>query len=162
MHRNVKFNTAVPVLSSDIAIHRTFMDTEGRTTLILTASNLVDDQRDIDLIVSVSPWQGESLSDPPVTIDIIRLPLSRHFPQAVSYGSRSLRHLRNRVLSRTTGYTHWQRYAIKYMAYNICCDQETGVHLTECQSLSGLVEQVNLFAWVTNSSSSLPAVPSLE
>lgn len=50
---NVKYETAVPVLSSEITTHRTFMDTLGRTTLKLTALNVVDDVRDKDIIVSI-------------------------------------------------------------------------------------------------------------
>ncbi|KAF2012230.1 oligosaccharyltransferase alpha subunit [Aaosphaeria arxii CBS 175.79] len=54
---NVKYSTVVPVIDSDTTLHRTFMDTIGRTTLSLTAINIVDDFRDRDLIVTYDyPW----------------------------------------------------------------------------------------------------------
>lgn len=55
MNRNVKFHTAVPasaITSADVEIHKTFLDTIGRTVLIIKARNLVDDFRDRELIVS--------------------------------------------------------------------------------------------------------------
>lgn len=52
MFRNVKYETSVPIVASDMTIHRTFMDTTGRTVLQLTAVNLVDELRDRELIVS--------------------------------------------------------------------------------------------------------------
>jgi len=42
----------MPVISSEVDIHRTFMDTIGRTTLKLTALNVVDDLRDRDVTVT--------------------------------------------------------------------------------------------------------------
>jgi oligosaccharyltransferase complex subunit alpha (ribophorin I) len=54
---NVKFNTPVPVLGSEIGLHKTFMDTIGRTTLTLHASNLVDEWRDKPVVVTYDyPW----------------------------------------------------------------------------------------------------------
>jgi oligosaccharyltransferase complex subunit alpha (ribophorin I) len=54
---NVKFSTSVPLVESSTSTHRTFMDTLGRTTVSLTAINLVDDFRDRDLIVTYDyPW----------------------------------------------------------------------------------------------------------
>ncbi len=50
--RNVKYSTTVPLVSEDISLHRTFMDTTGRTALTLTAINIVDDFRDRELIVT--------------------------------------------------------------------------------------------------------------
>ena len=50
-HRNVKFSTPMPLISSSVSLHRTFMDTLGRTTLTLTALNVIDDSRDTELIV---------------------------------------------------------------------------------------------------------------
>lgn len=52
--RNVKFESAVPVISSVISNHKTYMDTRGRTALTLTAMNVIDESRDKDLIVSLS------------------------------------------------------------------------------------------------------------
>lgn len=55
LHRNVNYYTAVPqssIVSADVEIHKTFLDTIGRTALIIKARNLVDDFRDRELIVS--------------------------------------------------------------------------------------------------------------
>ncbi|KAH8814907.1 Ribophorin I [Xylogone sp. PMI_703] len=49
---NVAFHTTVPITSSKITAHKTFMDTLGRTTLVLRARNLIDDIRDRELIVT--------------------------------------------------------------------------------------------------------------
>ncbi|KAH7410385.1 Ribophorin I [Phaeosphaeria sp. MPI-PUGE-AT-0046c] len=49
---NVKFATTVPLVENSTSLHKTFMDTLGRTTLTLTAINLSDDFRDRDLIVT--------------------------------------------------------------------------------------------------------------
>lgn len=54
---NVQFQTTVPIVDNITSLHRTFMDTVGRTTLTLTALNLVDDFRDRDLVVTYDyPW----------------------------------------------------------------------------------------------------------
>ncbi|KAI4191132.1 MAG: hypothetical protein L6R41_000353 [Letrouitia leprolyta] len=50
--RNVKFETEVPLTVVEETVHRTFMDTVGRTTLKLTAMNVVDEARDKPLIVT--------------------------------------------------------------------------------------------------------------
>ncbi|CAL3973259.1 hypothetical protein PZA11_005541 [Diplocarpon coronariae] len=49
---NVHYSTTVPVASAGISLHRTFMDTTGRTCLTLKAINIVDDLRDRELIVT--------------------------------------------------------------------------------------------------------------
>jgi oligosaccharyltransferase complex subunit alpha (ribophorin I) len=49
---NAKFSTSVPLVDSTTTLHKTFMDTLGRTTLELTAINIVDEFRDRDLIVT--------------------------------------------------------------------------------------------------------------
>ncbi|EKD11925.1 uncharacterized protein L3040_009415 [Drepanopeziza brunnea f. sp. 'multigermtubi'] len=49
---NVQYSTTVPLVSAGISLHRTFMDTTGRTSLTLTALNIVDDVRDRELIVT--------------------------------------------------------------------------------------------------------------
>merc|ERR1711939_581176 len=49
---NVRFQTSVPLVSNTTSLHRTFMDTIGRTTLTLTALNVVDEFRDRDLLVT--------------------------------------------------------------------------------------------------------------
>ncbi|MCJ1450828.1 dolichyl-diphosphooligosaccharide--protein glycosyltransferase subunit 1 [Mycoblastus sanguinarius] len=49
---NVKYQSPVPLVASEVSLHKTFMDTLGRTTLKLTAMNVVDEARDKDLIVT--------------------------------------------------------------------------------------------------------------
>lgn len=49
---NVRFETSAPIISDSISLHRTFMDTLGRTTLELTAINIVDELRDRDVVVT--------------------------------------------------------------------------------------------------------------
>nr|OQO25948.1 hypothetical protein B0A51_06086 [Rachicladosporium sp. CCFEE 5018] len=46
------WDTTVPVISNATSLHRTFMDTVGRTTLTLTSINLVDELRDRELIIT--------------------------------------------------------------------------------------------------------------
>ena len=53
--RNVKYQTTIPTSSlteAKVEIHKTFLDTVGRTTLVIKARNLVDDFRDRELIVT--------------------------------------------------------------------------------------------------------------
>jgi oligosaccharyltransferase complex subunit alpha (ribophorin I) len=55
--RNVQFTSPVPLISNNVTLHRTFMDTVGRPTLHLTAINVVDEWRDKDLLVTYDyPW----------------------------------------------------------------------------------------------------------
>ncbi|KAL8715977.1 MAG: hypothetical protein Q9220_000644 [cf. Caloplaca sp. 1 TL-2023] len=49
---NVKFETEVPLVGVEQTLHKSFMDTVGRTTLKLTAMNVVDEARDKPLIVT--------------------------------------------------------------------------------------------------------------
>ncbi|KAK0881587.1 dolichyl-diphosphooligosaccharide--protein glycosyltransferase subunit 1 [Friedmanniomyces endolithicus] len=49
---NIHFETTVPLVSNATGLHPTFMDTIGRTTLTLTAINMVDEFRDRDLVVT--------------------------------------------------------------------------------------------------------------
>ncbi|PQE15546.1 oligosaccharyltransferase alpha subunit protein [Rutstroemia sp. NJR-2017a WRK4] len=49
---NINHSTTIPLSSSSLTLHKTFMDTLGRTTLVLHAHNLVDDVRDRELIVT--------------------------------------------------------------------------------------------------------------
>ncbi|KAK4034797.1 Ribophorin I [Parachaetomium inaequale] len=52
---NVQYHTSVPAQSiteADVEIHRTFLDTIGRTALVIKARNLVDDFRDRELVVT--------------------------------------------------------------------------------------------------------------
>lgn len=54
---NVRYSTSVPLVESTTSIHKTFMDTLGRSTLELHAINIVDEFRDRDLIVTYDyPW----------------------------------------------------------------------------------------------------------
>lgn len=54
---NVRYSTSVPLIDSQTGLHKTFMDTVGRTTLTLSALNLVDEFRERDLIVTYDyPW----------------------------------------------------------------------------------------------------------
>lgn len=55
MLRNVKYYTTMPpsaITSTDVEINKTFLDTVGRTVLVIKARNLVDDFRGRELIVS--------------------------------------------------------------------------------------------------------------
>lgn len=49
---NVQYSTTVPLVDVAQALHRTFMDTKGRTALTLTAYNVVDDVRDRELFIT--------------------------------------------------------------------------------------------------------------
>jgi oligosaccharyltransferase complex subunit alpha (ribophorin I) len=54
---NIKFSTSVPLVDNTTSLHKTFMDTVGRTSLSLTAINIVDEFRDRDLVVTYDyPW----------------------------------------------------------------------------------------------------------
>jgi oligosaccharyltransferase complex subunit alpha (ribophorin I) len=54
----VEYSTSIPVASSSIDIHKTFMDTIGRPTIVLTAHNAIEDWRDRgDLVITYEyPW----------------------------------------------------------------------------------------------------------
>lgn len=43
----------MPLVANSTSLHKTFMDTLGRTTLSLTALNVIDDSRDTHLIVRI-------------------------------------------------------------------------------------------------------------
>lgn len=68
MLRNVKYETLVPIVSATISTHVTFMDTIGRTALILQARNLVDAVRDRELIVTYEYPLSAALRKPVVII----------------------------------------------------------------------------------------------
>jgi len=56
---NVRYSTTVPIVDSTTSIHKTFMDTVGRTTLELHAINLVDEFREKELFVTYDyPWSA--------------------------------------------------------------------------------------------------------
>lgn len=48
----MQFATTLPITSNSTGLHRTFLDTLGRTALTLTAVNVVDELRDRELIVT--------------------------------------------------------------------------------------------------------------
>lgn len=65
--RNVKYHTTIPASSiaeANVGIHKTFLDTVGRTTLVIKARNLVDDFRDRELIVTYDYSLMASLRKP--------------------------------------------------------------------------------------------------
>lgn len=65
--RNVKFYTNLPssaISSHSVDIQKTYLDTIGRTTLTIVASNLVDDFRERELIVSYDYTFVASLRKP--------------------------------------------------------------------------------------------------
>lgn len=59
----MKYFTTMPttaITSTDIEIHQTFLDTTGRTVLVIKARNLVDELRERELIVSYDvPLEAE-------------------------------------------------------------------------------------------------------
>jgi oligosaccharyltransferase complex subunit alpha (ribophorin I) len=53
--RNVNYHTTIPESSityAGVELHNTFLDTIGRTVLVIKARNLVDGFRDRELVVS--------------------------------------------------------------------------------------------------------------
>lgn len=51
----MRFYTSIPsssITSTEVSAHKTFLDTLGRSALIIKARNLVDDFRDRDLVVT--------------------------------------------------------------------------------------------------------------
>ena len=49
---NVKYQSKIAVVSEEMSLHKSFMDTQGRTALTLVALNLIDESRDRAVIVS--------------------------------------------------------------------------------------------------------------
>lgn len=64
MSSNVKFNSPIPLVSTEQYLHKTFMDTIGRTAIRLTAKNVVDEQHRKELIVSYHLNRMEALRKP--------------------------------------------------------------------------------------------------
>ncbi len=59
---NVKYETVVPLVDAEVGSYRTFMDTVGRTTLRLSAVNVVDEAKDKEVIVCVAlPYHSMKL-----------------------------------------------------------------------------------------------------
>lgn len=49
---NVKFESPIQLVANETFLHRTYMDTVGRTTLKLTAMNVVDEVRGQEVVVT--------------------------------------------------------------------------------------------------------------
>ncbi|KAF2845168.1 dolichyl-diphosphooligosaccharide--protein glycosyltransferas-like protein subunit 1 [Plenodomus tracheiphilus IPT5] len=64
---NVQFSTTVPTVANETSLHKTFMDTLGRTTLSLSAINLVDEWRERQLVVSYEYGWAAGYRKPVVT-----------------------------------------------------------------------------------------------
>ncbi|KJZ72585.1 hypothetical protein HIM_07944 [Hirsutella minnesotensis 3608] len=65
---NVKIHTGVPassIIEQSIGLHKTYLDTLGRTAVTIRAQNLVDEFRDRDLVISYET----------TTLDLLRKPL---------------------------------------------------------------------------------------
>jgi hypothetical protein len=71
----------MPVVSSELDIHQTFMDTFGRTSLRLTALNVVDDFRDRDVTVRATKL-SRLACELTRNLGHIRLPLDGRFQKA--------------------------------------------------------------------------------
>lgn len=64
---NVKFYTDLPessITEAAVGIHKTFLDTLGRTSVTIKARNLVDELRDRRLIISYETSLTETLRKP--------------------------------------------------------------------------------------------------
>lgn len=64
---NVKFHTDAPLVAESTGLHRTYMDSLGRTSIELVAMNVIDELRDRKVIVSYD-YSLASLLRKPVTI----------------------------------------------------------------------------------------------
>ncbi|KAF2746997.1 Ribophorin I [Sporormia fimetaria CBS 119925] len=71
---NVRYSTSIPLIESSTSMHRTFMDTLGRTSLTLTAINVVDDFRDRGLIVTYDyPWTASFRKPIVITVGMLAI-----------------------------------------------------------------------------------------
>lgn len=64
---NVKYHTTIPFTSIaevEVGTHKTYLDTVGRTSLVITAHNLIDEHRDRELFVSYDYTLLASLQKP--------------------------------------------------------------------------------------------------
>lgn len=64
---NVKFATAIPsssIAESEVTLHKTYLDTVGRTAVVIEARNLVDELRDREVIVTYDYSLVSSLRKP--------------------------------------------------------------------------------------------------
>lgn len=67
IHRNIKFHTTLPsasIVETSVEIHKSFLDTIGRTTVVIKAQNLVDEFRHRSVLVSYDVPLAASLRKP--------------------------------------------------------------------------------------------------
>ncbi|KAG6041034.1 hypothetical protein E4U41_006124 [Claviceps citrina] len=65
--RNVKYYTGVPgsaIVEAAVSVHKTYLDTIGRTSVTFKARNLVDEFRDRDIIISYETSVFDTLRKP--------------------------------------------------------------------------------------------------
>lgn len=65
--RNVKVYTGIPetcIEETSVGVHKTYLDTLGRTAVVVKARNLVDDFRDRDLIISYETSLADMMRKP--------------------------------------------------------------------------------------------------
>ncbi|KJK79052.1 hypothetical protein H634G_05867 [Metarhizium anisopliae BRIP 53293] len=65
--RNVKYYTGIPessIVKTSVSVHKTYLDTLGRTSVIIKAQNLVDEFRDRDVIISYETSTFDTLRKP--------------------------------------------------------------------------------------------------
>ena len=67
LHRNIKFESPIALVDNEVTLHKTFMDTLGRTTLKLTAINLIDQSRADEIVVTYD-YQTSAALRKPLTI----------------------------------------------------------------------------------------------
>lgn len=64
---NVKYYTGIPessIVKTSVSVHKTYLDTLGRTSVIIKAQNLVDEFRDRDVIISYETSTFDTLRKP--------------------------------------------------------------------------------------------------
>ena len=66
MCSDVKYLTPVPIVSEERFLHKTFMDTLGRTAVKLRLRNVVDEQHQKELVVSYHLTKMEAFRKPVV------------------------------------------------------------------------------------------------
>ncbi|KHO00039.1 oligosaccharyltransferase alpha subunit [Metarhizium album ARSEF 1941] len=65
--RNVKYYTGIPessIVKTEVSVHKTYLDTLGRTSVTIEAQNLVDAFRDRDVIISYETSALDTLRKP--------------------------------------------------------------------------------------------------
>jgi oligosaccharyltransferase complex subunit alpha (ribophorin I) len=64
---NIKYYAGVPessVVETSVSVHKTYLDTLGRTVVTIKAQNLVDEFRDRDVIISYETSTFDTLRKP--------------------------------------------------------------------------------------------------